>query len=283
MTGRSQEASGEPGGRPAGSTGTGRLTTVARRIRRDLRARPPGVQIGSVLADVPDLTLREAYAIQHLVNHERGLGAVRGIKAALLDPAAQQRLSTREPATGQLLANAVFTDAMSVTLGDAQLLEVELAVELTSGGTRPRVLPAVEIVSSRIALSPLTPVIDFVLDNAAFAGAIVGSTPIKARLGISVEVLHDGRTIAEGVFDQAPVPVAKALRAQLASRQPGVSSSLILTGSCIPALPISPGSYEIRFRHSGGARCATLKLLAVDPLTGTHQTTRALDALTGPE
>jgi 2-oxo-hept-3-ene-1,7-dioate hydratase len=142
----------------------------------------------------PGMTIDDAYAVQN-VWKERGLAEGRrlaGHKIGLTSRAMQQATGITEPDYGVIFDDMVFQTGSAIPF-DAYSnvrIEVELAFVLGRALTGPDctlfdvldatayVVPALEILSSRIELSGRT-VVDTISDNAAMGGMVVGGTPMK--------------------------------------------------------------------------------------------------------
>jgi 2-oxo-hept-3-ene-1,7-dioate hydratase len=142
----------------------------------------------------PGMTIEDAYAVQN-VWKERGLADGRkpaGHKIGLTSRAMQQATGITEPDYGFIFDDMIF-ETGSVIPFDAYSnvrIEVELAFVLARPLNGPDcslfdvldatayVVPALEILSSRIELSGRT-VVDTISDNAAMGGMVVGRTPVQ--------------------------------------------------------------------------------------------------------
>ncbi len=157
-------------------------------------------QIRQISLDYPDITLEDAYAIQHAwVSMKLAAGrTVKGHKIGLTSRAMQMSSQIDEPDYGTLLDDMFFAEGCDVPAGRFIMprVEVELAFVLGKPLAGPNctlfdvydaidyVIPALEIIDARSqSIDPGTKrprkVFDTISDNAANAGVILGGRPIK--------------------------------------------------------------------------------------------------------
>ena len=192
-------------------------TTVADLADRLWRAESDRVAVPPLTADLPDLTVDDAYAVQtRNVDRRVAAGAVvRGRKVGLTSRPVQDLFGVHEPNFGVLLDDMFVDEADEIPV-DALLqprVESEIAFLMGSdlagpGVTTPAalaaiggLLPAVEVVDSRIADWRIR-IADTVADNASSARVVVGArvlpvTAVDLRL-LGVLFLRNGSPVESG-------------------------------------------------------------------------------------
>lgn len=158
------------------------------------------VQIRQISLDYPEITIEDAYAIQHAwVSMKLAAGrTVKGHKIGLTSRAMQMSSQIDEPDYGTLLDDMFFAEGGDVPAARfiVPRVEVELAFVLGKPLAGPNctlfdvydaldyVIPALEIIDARSqSIDPDTrrprKVFDTIADNAANAGVVLGGRPIK--------------------------------------------------------------------------------------------------------
>jgi len=158
------------------------------------------IQIGQISLAYPDITIADAYAIQrHWVGLKMAEGrTLKGHKIGLTSRAMQLSSQIDEPDFGALLDDMFFADGSEIPTDRfiVPRIEVELAFVLGSPLRGPGVtlfdvysavdyvIPALELIDARShQLDPATQrprkVFDTIADNAANAGVVLGSRPVK--------------------------------------------------------------------------------------------------------
>lgn len=159
-----------------------------------------GVQIGQISLQYPDMSIGDAYAIQHeWVKMKVAEGQViKGHKIGLTSRAMQQSSQIDEPDYGTLLDSMFFADGSEIDMGRfiAPMVEVELAFILGKRLEGENVTifdvltatdfmtPALEIIDARVQrVDPDSgrprKVMDTISDNAANAGVVMGGRPFR--------------------------------------------------------------------------------------------------------
>jgi len=158
------------------------------------------VQIRQLTLDHPQMSIEDAYAIQHewvamkLAEGRR----LKGRKIGLTSKAMQNSVGIMEPDYGALFDDMFFPDGFDVPIERfiEPRVEVELAFVLGKQLRGPDctifdvlaatdyVVPAIEIIDSRLQrVDPVTgstrKIMDSIADNAANAGIVLGGRPIK--------------------------------------------------------------------------------------------------------
>ncbi|WAM20021.1 2-keto-4-pentenoate hydratase [Rhodococcus sp. JS3073] len=219
--------------------------------------------------------LDAAYAVQREVIGARvGAGArVVGAKIGLTAPVVQQQFGVFQPDFGILLDDMMYGHGETVPYSRflQPRAEGEIAFVLgrdidVPGATVAEVLratdfvlPAVEIVDSRIANWDLT-ITDTVADNASSGAVVLGATPVAptgldlARTGMVLE--RDGEPVSFGAGHAclgSPVVAVTWLAREFARRgQPLRAGDVILSGALGPMVPITaPGTFRLRLDGIG--------------------------------
>lgn len=211
-----------------------------------------------------------AYATQRLLVEERIAAGARavGAKIGLTAPAVQRQFGVYEPDFGILLDDMIFAHGQPIPL--ASLLqpraEGELAFVLNRDIDYPGasvadvlrstdfVLPAIEIVDSRIAQWDLT-IADTVADNASSGAIVLGTTPYSVR-GLDLSTLemgldHNGTQLSSGIGKAclgSPVIAVAWLARELVRRGRALrAGEVVMSGALGPMVPItSPGTFRLR-------------------------------------
>ena len=173
------------------------IADAAVRLDEAERTRKP---IRQLSLQYPDMTIDEAYAVQHAwVGAKLSAGrTLRGRKIGLTSRAMQQAVSITEPDYGALFDDMFFEDTSTVPHDRfiRPRVEVELAFVLGRplkgpGATLFDVLsateyitPALEILDARVQMSDpdtghLRTIVDTIADNAADAGLVLGGRPVR--------------------------------------------------------------------------------------------------------
>ena len=245
------------------------LTNAAERLEEAERTR---VACRQFSLDYPDMTVADAYAIQHawMQLKLRNGRTVKGHKIGLTSKAMQRAVNIAEPDYGTLLDDMFYRDG--AVIPSDRFLQLKIEAELAFVLARPLsgpdctlfevldatayVTPALEILDARIQrIDPETKrtrnVFDTISDNAANAALVLGGRPFKPavidadirRIGAIVtrngEVEETG--LAAGVLNHPGYGVA-----WLANRlhRFGVTlqaGQVILAGSFIRPIEVSKG------------------------------------------
>lgn len=221
-----------------------------------LNARNTGRATAPPSKATPEMTIADAYTVQHAVIAARNVNgaAVRGYKVALLDP----------PIFGEILAQDVVLDGGTISLATCitPKIEPELAfvfenelkgsdLLLTDVLAATRfVLPAFEFVDSRVIGGLANPTQDPVCDNGLFTHMVLGS-PVRRidtidPRNIAVTVTIDGDIADTGSTSRASAHPAHAVLQLLKhldqfgrGLNPG---DVVLSGTCTPPLPVESGN-----------------------------------------
>lgn len=224
-----------------------------------LAARSSGQAMAPPSSTSPNMTIAEAYTVQHAVLAARNPAGkpVRGYKVALLDP----------PIFGEILAQDVVLDGGTISLATciAPKIEPELAfvfgealhgddLLLTDVLAATRfVLPAFEFVDARIAGGLANPTQDAVCDNGLFTNMVLGS-PVRRidtldPRNIEVTITVDGQVADIGSTSRASAHPAHAvlqLVKHLHQFGRGLhAGDVVLSGTCTPPLPVTAGNWVV--------------------------------------
>lgn len=245
------------------------LAQAAERLEEAERTR---VACRQFSLDYPDMTIDDAYAIQHawMQLKLRNGRTVKGHKIGLTSKAMQRAVNIAEPDYGTLLDDMFYRDG--AVIPSERFLQLKIEAELAFVLARPLsgpdctlfdvldatayVTPALEILDARIQrIDPETKrtrnVFDTISDNAANAALVLGGRPFKPavidadmrRIGAIVsrngEVEETG--LAAGVLNHPGYGVAwlaNRLHRFGVTLQPG---QVILAGSFIRPIEVSKG------------------------------------------
>ena len=245
------------------------LVKAAERLEEAERTR---VACRQFSLDYPDMTIDDAYAIQHawMQLKLRNGRTVKGHKIGLTSKAMQRAVNIAEPDYGTLLDDMFYRDG--AVIPSERFLQLKIEAELAFVLARPLsgpdctlfdvldatayVTPALEILDARIQrIDPETKrtrnVFDTISDNAANAALVLGGRPFKPavidadmrRIGAIVsrngEVEETG--LAAGVLNHPGYGVAwlaNRLHRFGVTLQPG---QVILAGSFIRPIEVAKG------------------------------------------
>ncbi|MGP4015030.1 2-keto-4-pentenoate hydratase [Saccharopolyspora sp. 5N708] len=232
---------------------------------------------GTPCAPVRDMVadLDQAYDAQSrfIAGRLRDGATVVGSKIGLTAPAVQRQFGVYQPDFGVLLDDMVYAHGEPVPLGRLlqPRVEGEIAFVLKDDVDRPRptiadvlratdfVLPAIEIVDSRIADWELT-ITDTVADNASSGVVVLGATPFSvtgrdlAAVGMTLEL--DGDEVSFGAghacLGSPAVAVAWLARELVGRGRPLRAGDVVMSGALGPMVPITgPGRFRLKLDGLG--------------------------------
>lgn len=232
-----------------------------------------GSLIPPMADDLDERSIAAAYAVQlEQVRMWQAAGRrVAGRKIGLTSQAVQRQLGVDTPDFGHIMADMVFGDntELDYTRLQQPKAEAEIALVLERPITNPDasvvdviaatgwVLPALEIVSSRIADWRIS-ILDTVADNAS-SGLVVLGGPVRRLDGLDLAGCTMMMWKGEELVSQgrgadclgSPLNAAAWLaRAACANGTPLAAGEVILTGALGPMVPVAPGDV-VRAEISG--------------------------------
>ncbi|MEV0087421.1 fumarylacetoacetate hydrolase family protein [Saccharopolyspora sp. NPDC050642] len=249
-----------------------RIDAAATRLIAAAETRTPCSPVRDLVGDTD---VDAAYQVQRrVVDAKVDAGArVVGAKIGLTAAAVQQQFGVFQPDFGVLLDDMVFAHAQP--LPRSRFLqpraEGEIAFVLGRGIDFPGatvadvlratefVLPAIEIVDSRIANWDLT-ITDTVADNASSGAVVLGTTPFPllgkdlSQVGMTLE--REGEPVSFGAghacLGSPVVAVAWLARELVRREQPLRAGDVVMSGAIGPMVPIDePGRFRLKLDGLG--------------------------------
>jgi 2-keto-4-pentenoate hydratase len=231
-------------------------------------ARLLGAYQGDLLAPIsPDFAVGDvdaAYAVQRVqVRQWRAAGRrLAGRKIGLTSQAVQRQLGVGEPDFGHLFADMIFEPGQVVPFERLQQPKVEAEIALILGADLDgpevdaasvlaaiaSVIPAIEIVSSRIADWKIN-IVDTVADNASSGLVMLGGPARRPEgldlVGCEMTMSVNGQVVSRGRGADClghPLNAAVWLARRSAQLgQPLRAGEIILTGALGPMAVVAPG------------------------------------------
>ena len=232
---------------------------AARQLRDAAASSQPGAPVRDLIGDVA-----QAYAVQAL-NNDAAVASGRGrngYKIGLTSAPIQEYFGVDEPAFGVLFDDMCVADGAEIAsdrLVQPRLegeVAVVLSVDLDEGGyargdiaaATAHVLPAIEIVDSRVANWDLT-IVDMIADNAGGGLYVLGFDPVSvddidlARVPMSMSVGGEERSSGVGAACLGhPFNAVAWLANELVARgTPLRAGAHIMTGALGPIVALPPG------------------------------------------
>ncbi len=229
------------------------LQPIAERMRHALASGEPVPPTGD--GEAAALMVGDAYRVQHAVIGSRRAHGERlcGYKVAMRTP----------PLHGEILHRDVVRDGGQVSVGAMVVPKIEAELAFVIGeplagddlmitdvlAATAFVLPAFEVVDSRLVGGTKNPVPDLIADNSMFAAMVLGGPPHRVdavdirRIEVALRV---GDEVAEvGATNRGSANPAHAV-VELAAHLHGFGRGLhpgdvVLSGSCTTPVPVSAG------------------------------------------
>lgn len=245
---------------------------AAARLMRAASERVPCAPVRDLIAHDD---IETAYVVQSLTAEAREHAGARvvGCTVGLTSQPAQEHFRVSEPDIGLVFDDTLYAHGVELPLRSylQPRIETEIAFVLGADLDRPRisvadligatafVLPAIEIVDSRIAGWDIT-LVDTIADNASGGGVVLGTVPRSlerfdlARVGMTLE--RDGEEISHGsgagCMGSPVVAAARAAR-ELATRgRPLRAGDIVMSGALGPAAQIGgPSTFTARLDQLG--------------------------------
>jgi 2-keto-4-pentenoate hydratase len=208
-------------------------------------------------------TLAEAYAAQAAFERLRApeLGPVAGLKIATTTKVMQALMGIDHPCGGLIFARTIHASPATIRLADHMhlMIECELALRLgrdlagpagsfTTASVAPAVaavMPAFELVEDRNADYKATSALSMIADNCWNAGIVVGPDgpfdPARPPVGTLGRLAINGREAHAGRTEDPLATLAWIANLANQNGRPLAAGMVVITGSVIPTLPISPG------------------------------------------
>lgn len=228
----------------------------------------------------PQLDAAGAYAVQRInTDHKLKLGRrIVGCKVGLTARAVQAQLGVDQPDFGMLFDDMGYGDSEPVPMAGLHQPKVEAEVAFVLGrdlsmsnpgqvdvlGAIDHVLPAVEIVGSRIANWNIR-FVDTVADNASSSAYVLGSTPrllreVDLRL-CGMVMTRRGEPVSVGAgaacLGHPLNAVVWLARTMAALGHPLRAGDLVLSGALGPMVPVSAGDvFSVRINGLGAVTAA---------------------------
>jgi 2-keto-4-pentenoate hydratase len=208
-------------------------------------------------------TVAEAYAAQAALCELWGprLGPVAGLKIATTTKVMQALMGIDHPCMGTIFAARVYASPAVIAKADFinVRIECELAVRLgrdlpqagapytreSVRGAVSEVMAAFELIEDRFADYRSAKALSLIADNAWNGGIVIGpATPLPAGLdidGVAGTLRSNGKQTATGRTDDPMGALAWLANQAAECGRPITAGMVVITGSVIPTVDITPG------------------------------------------
>ncbi len=197
-------------------------------------------------------------------------GAVAGLKIATTTKVMQQLMGIDHPCGGMIYANTIHHSPAALDRSRFMHVVVECELALRLGTDLPargrpltredvhaaiaEVMPAFELIEDRNADYKTTVATSLIADNAWNGGIVLGA-PVAPPAGPSLDTLAgtlsiNGTAAHSGVTDDPLGALAWVANLAIERGRPITKGMVVITGSCIPTLPIRAGD-TFRFELAG--------------------------------
>jgi 2-keto-4-pentenoate hydratase len=208
-------------------------------------------------------SIDDSYAAQEALAKlwEADRGPVAGLKIATTTKIMQELMGIDHPCGGMIFAKRIHASPANIVRADFinLVIECELAVRLgrdlpsadepyDRGSVRSAVaavMPAFELIEDRRAVYKETRAQSLIADNAWNGGIVLGAEhapPADLDLnGLTGSLAINGASARTGMTDDPMGALAWVANLAATRRRPLKAGMVVITGSVIPTLPISPG------------------------------------------
>jgi len=201
------------------------------------------------LPKLGNMTLEEAYVLQHEVTSIRSPAGTGGIKAGVTAPPAQKFLGLSHALIGSLYADARLASGCVLDHLPGRMIECELAILADRQGNPLAVAPAIEFVFLKFADPKDMTLGGLVASNLGAELFLVGDmVPWEEyHQNLSVELARDGTVVNRAQMNDSlgdPQTAAKWMRSEALAREFTLDETvLFLAGACGAVVPADRGAY----------------------------------------
>jgi 2-oxo-3-hexenedioate decarboxylase/2-keto-4-pentenoate hydratase len=209
-------------------------------------------------------SIAEAYAAQEAYCRlaEPRFGPIAGAKIATTTKVMQELMGIPHPCGGAILQHTIHPSPARLSRADFINVRIECEVALRLGGDLPAAkapwtresvqpavataMPAFELIEDRNAVYRESDALSLIVENCWNGGVVVGAGGAASDLvGIPGRLTINGKLVGEGKAED-PLATLAWLANLLAERGRDLRSGMIvITGSVIPTMSISPGDHAV--------------------------------------
>ncbi|MCI5045281.1 MAG: hypothetical protein MRY72_11345 [Aquisalinus sp.] len=204
-----------------------------------------------------ELTLDEAYQLQHRVTAERCGEDIGGIKAGVTSPPIQQYLGLDHALIASLYLDSLYPTVSTLPHLEGRMVECEVAVIVDAGGKPKMIAPAVEIVLVKFSIPTDMTAANLVACNLGADLYLIGE-PVSwdsSFNDVSVSLSRDGEVVNQASMKDAlggPETAAQWMWQEAKSRGfRGGEDTTLLAGACGTVLPMEKGHYVADYGDLG--------------------------------